>query len=41
MVNDLEEIETLIEQLSKTKNRAEKRRLLAQYNSKQAQIWGV
>ena len=40
MANDLEEIEGLIEKLKNVKSRTEKRRLLAAYNSKQAQIWG-
>lgn len=39
--NELEEIESLIVRLKKAKNRVEKRRLLAQFNSKQAQIWGA
>ena len=36
----MDEIEALIEELKKTKNRREKRILLAKYNNKQAKIWG-
>ncbi len=40
MKNELDEIELLIEKLALTKNRKEKRRLLAIYNQRQAKIWG-
>ena len=40
--DELEEIEKLMEKMKSVKSRGEKRRLLAQFNRKQAQItqWG-
>lgn len=40
MKNELAEIEVLIDKISKSKNRREKRRLLAIYNQHQVKIWG-
>jgi hypothetical protein len=38
--HELAEIEILIDKLGKSKNRKEKRRLLAIFNQRQAKIWG-
>ena len=38
--NDLEQIESLMTLIQASKNRKEKRRLMAEYNQKQELIWG-
>jgi len=41
MKNELAEIEILMTKIATSKNRREKRRLLAVYNQHQARIWGT